>query len=143
MKMRRWLTVALLTTTWGAAVAAERHATIVYSANLNGELEPCGCAEESNLGGIRRQASKVLEWRKAQPNLFLISSGGLLVSELPSDRIKSEFILKGFAALKYDAVGVQWRDLAYGPKMLQTEPVPWVSTNAAEGDFAKVQRTRH
>ncbi len=133
----------LLTITGSATAAAERHATLVYSANLNGELEPCGCAEESNLGGIRRQASKVLEWRKTQPDLFLISSGGLLVSELPSDRIKSEYILKGFAALKYDAIGVQWRDLAYGPKMLQGEPLPWVSSNANEGDFAKVRRARH
>ena len=143
MTMMRWLTLALLTITCGAAAAAQRNATIVYSANLNGELEPCGCAEESNLGGIRRQASKILEWRKTTPNLFLISSGGLLVSELPSDRIKSEFILKGFAALKYDAVGVQWRDLGYGPKMLQTEAVPWVSSNATEGEFAKVQHARH
>ena len=141
--MMRWLTLAVLAISWGATAAAERTATLVYSANLNGELEPCGCAEESNLGGIRRQAHQILEWRKTQPNLFLVSSGGLLVSELPSDRVKSEFILKGFAALKYDAVGVQWRDLAFGPKMLQAEPVPWVSTNAQEGDFAKEQRVRH
>ena len=141
--MMRWLMLVVLVTTWSAATAAPRNATIVYSANLNGELEPCGCAEESNLGGIRRQAQQILEWRKTQPGLFLISSGGLLVSELPSDRTKSEFILKGFAALKYDAVGVQWRDLAYGPKMLQAEPLPWVSTNIQEGNFAKEQRVRH
>jgi len=133
----------LLVLTSSATAGGERTATIVYSANLNGELEPCGCAEESNLGGIRRQASKISEWRKAQPELFLISSGGLLVSELPSDHIKSEFILKGYAALKYDALGVQWRDLAFGPKMLRTDSLPWVSSNAAEGDFAKVQRVRH
>ena len=143
MTTMRWLLLLLLAMTCGAASAAERNATLVYSANLNGELEPCGCAEESNLGGIRRQASKVAEWRKVQPDLFLISSGGLLVSELPSDRIKSEFILKGFAALKYDAIGVQWRDLAYGSKMLLTEPLPWVSTNAGDGNFAKEQRVRH
>ena len=139
----RWLLVVLLAITGNATAAAPRNATLVYSANLNGELEPCGCAEESNLGGIRRQASKVLEWRKTRPDLFLISSGGLLVSELPSDQTKSEFILKGFAALKYDAVGVQWRDLAYGPKMLHSEPLPWVSSNASEGNFAKEQRARH
>lgn len=143
MTLMRCLTLVMFTLMWSAAAAAGRNATIVYSANLNGELEPCGCAEESNLGGIRRQASKILEWRKTQPGLFLISSGGLLVSELPSDRIKSEFILSGFAALKYDAVGVQWRDLAFGSKMLQTASLPWVSTNFAEGGFSKVQRVRH
>lgn len=139
----RYLMLALLTINSSAIAAAPRTATIVYSANLNGELEPCGCAEESNLGGIRRQATRVLEWRKSQPGLFLISSGGLLVSELPSDRIKSEFILKGFTALKYDAVGVQWRDLAFGPKLLLAESLPWVSSNTADDGFATEQRIRH
>jgi len=142
-KKMRWAALVLLTLTSSAMAGGERTATIVYSANLNGELEPCGCAEESNLGGIRRQATKVLEWRKIQPNLFLVSSGGLLVSELPSDRIKSEYILKGFATLKYDAVGVQWRDLAYGPDMLRTVPLPWVTTNARDDDFAKQLRVLH
>ena len=141
--MTRWITLGLLTLICGVATATERNVTLVYSANLNGELEPCGCAEESNLGGIRRQASKLAEWRTQQPNLFLISSGGLLVSELPSDRIKSEYILKGFAALKYDAIGVQWRDLAYGPEMLKTVPLPWVASNARNDDFGKQLRVLH
>ena len=59
-------------------VSASENVTIVYSGNLRGELEPCGCTSEGDLGGIRRHASAVDRLRKERPNLFLVSSGGLL-----------------------------------------------------------------
>jgi hypothetical protein len=138
-----WIALVGLLVTGNGASADARNVTLVYSANLNGELEPCGCAEESNLGGIRRQAYKVTEWRRTAPDLFLVSSGGLLVSELPSDRTKSEYILKGLAAMQYDAVGLQWRDLAFGADFLRATPLHWVSSNAAGEAVPKQQRVRH
>ncbi len=108
--------------------------TIVYSGNLDGELEPCGCSEGGNKGGIKRRVNKIDELRAADPDLVLISAGGLLVSELAQDKLKSEYILKGLATLDYDAMGVQWRDLAYGPEFLAQHTLPWVASNGvAEG----------
>ena len=52
--------------------------TIIYSSNLDGELEPCGCTLEGDLGGIKRRATLVDELRKTSPELFLISSGGYI-----------------------------------------------------------------
>jgi hypothetical protein len=125
-----------------APAGADQTITLVYFGNLNGELEPCGCAEESNLGGIRRQAHTVGELRKKVPELFLVSTGGLLTSELPSDRIKSEYIIKGYAAMNFDAIGVQARDLAFGADMLRVAPVPWVSSNAPYLKLAPEQRVK-
>ena len=88
--------------------------TLIYSGNLDGELEPCGCSEEGNLGGIKRRATILSLVRKENPQVITISAGGLLSSDGPGDRLKSEYILKGFAKLNYDAIGVQWRDLVYG-----------------------------
>jgi hypothetical protein len=110
-------------------VWAEKHMTIVYSGNLNGELEPCGCTEEGNLGGIKRRATLLKKLRRENPNLFTVSAGGLLSSDGPDDRLKSEYILKGFSYLDYDAIGVQWRDLVYGPEFVFSAKLPWVISN--------------
>ena len=108
--------------------------TIVYSGNLDGELEPCGCSAEGNFGGLKRRASLLASLRKELPGLVVISSGGLLSSDGPGDRLKSEYILKGFAKLDYDAIGLQWRDLVYGAEFSLQSALPWVASNwAGEG----------
>lgn len=103
--------------------------TLIYSGNLDGELEPCGCSEGGNKGGIKRRANMIDKLRAETPELFLISAGGLLISELPQDRLKSEYILKGLAKLNYDAIGVQWQDLAFGQDFIQKSSLPFVSSN--------------
>ncbi len=103
--------------------------TLVYSGNLDGELEPCGCSEGGNKGGIKRRAQKIDELREQDPHLFLISAGGLISSEVPQDKLKAEYILKGLEALDYDAIGVQWRDLAYGADFLKRSRLPLILSN--------------
>jgi len=108
---------------------APRQVTLVYSGNLDGELEPCGCSEFGNQGGIKRRVNKIDALRAETPDLFLVSAGGLLISDLPQDRLTSDYILRGLAALDYDAVGVQWRDLAFGAAFLQPHALPLVVSN--------------
>ena len=112
-----------------------RKFTLVYSGNLDGELEPCGCSAEGDLGGIKRQVNMVDQLRREIPDLFLISTGGLLISTTPQDRLTSEYILKGLAAFGYDAVGIQWRDLAFGKEYLSQFDLPFVVSNLSEGAF--------
>ncbi len=116
--------------------AGPRQLTLVYSGNLDGELEPCGCSEGGNKGGIKRRVNQIDRLRQQQPDLFLISAGGLLVSEMPQDKLKSEYILKGLAQLDYDAIGVQWQDLAYGTDFLRQHDLPLVASNWRGGPFA-------
>jgi len=113
--------------------------TLIYSGNLNGELEPCGCAEETDLGGIKRRASIIQSLRKKNPGIVLITTGGLLSSESTRDKLKGEYILKGIAMMKYDAIGIQWRDLAYGDSFIKTTSLPWVTSNWHDNTFAKKQ----
>jgi len=109
--------------------------TLVYSGNLDGELEPCGCSEGGNKGGIKRRVEKIDELRKVDPKLYLISAGGLITSEVPQDKIKAEYILKGLKHLDYDAIGVQWQDLAYGEKYLADSNLPFILSNANSKNF--------
>ncbi len=144
----RWscfLLCAVLLVSCVAVPDAEQpgRATLVYSGNLDGELEPCGCSEFGNQGGIKRRVKKIDELRAENPDLFLVSAGGLLISDLPQDRLTSDYILKGFAALDYDAVGVQWRDLAFGAEFLQRHDLPMVVSNWSNGAFVTERQIQH
>lgn len=117
--------------------------TLIYSGNLNGELEPCGCTKEGDLGGLRRRATMVQQLRRQHPDLFLISAGGLLAIDSAADRIKNKYILKGMRKLGYDAIGVQQRDLLFGPELLAAEQLPWVASNQADNQFKPSRRITH
>jgi len=117
--------------------------TIMYSGNLDGELEPCGCTAEGNLGGIKRRATMLDKYKASDANTIIISAGGLISSEGPNDLLKSAYILKAYAQLGYDAIGLQWKDLAYGVNFSTTEKLPWVASNWLADDFQKsVEITR-
>lgn len=117
-----------------------RQLTLVYSGNLDGELEPCGCSLEGDLGGILRRATILDQLRKENKSLVVISAGGLL-SNRPAehDKLTAEYILKGFSLLDYDAIGFQWQDLAYGKEFL-TADLPWVVSNWRDEFFSSVQK---
>lgn len=117
--------------------------TLIYSGNTDGELEPCGCSAEGNFGGILRRATIIDKLRKVDPDLFLVSSGGLIASMSPQDQLTGQYIFKGVAAMNYDAIGIQWADLSYGENFLGNDALPWVSSNWLKDSFSKQQTIRH
>lgn len=109
--------------------------TIVYSGNLDGELEPCGCTLEGDFGGLRRRATVLDNLRQRGLKPVVVSSGGLLAKDFSADRLKNEYILKGFRLLGYDAIGLQWGDLTFGIDALTGERLPWVASNWTGNQF--------
>lgn len=105
---------------------------IAYTGNLNGELEPCGCTAEGDLGGIQRRATVIEQIRTTNPDSFILSAGGLLGANEASEQIKNGFIIKGMNSINYDAIGVQWRDLIYGDEFLINSDLPWVWSNSSD-----------
>ena len=110
---------------------------IIYSSNLDGELEPCGCTIEGDLGGIQRRVTVIDQYREQSPELILISGGGLLDTYFGEAHIKNNYILKGLGLLSYDAIGVQWRDLAFGTQLLGNSNLPFVSSNYPTDNFVR------
>lgn len=108
---------------------------IAYTGNLNGELEPCGCTAEGDLGGIKRQATIIERITTANPDTFVLSAGGLFGANDISERIKNKFIIEGMERIGYDAIGIQWRDLIYGNTFLTDSQLPWVWSNAGDKPF--------
>ena len=122
-----------------AASADDAVLTVIYSGNLDGELEPCGCSDEGNLGGIKRRTTTLDRIKEKNPDAVIISAGGLIASQGINDYLKSEYILKAFSQLNYDAIGVQWADLSYGAKFAAHYQLPWVASNWLNDQFAKSQ----
>ena len=118
-------------------------ATLIYSGNLDGELEPCGCTAEGDLGGIRRRATMIQRLRGEQPDLFVVSSGGVLSGFAANGRLTNEYILKGLDVIGYDAVGLQWDDLQFGADFLKSSSLPWVASNWLDKQFSHERRVRH
>lgn len=125
--------------------AEDENITLVYTGNLDGELEPCGCSEGGNKGGLQRRAQMIDDLKAAYPSLYLVSAGGLITSEVAQDKLKSQYILKGMEKLDYDAVGVQWKDLSYGAELLKNTQLPFVISNTQEDFFHKkiIDRKNH
>src|SRR3569623_697455 len=94
--------------------AAAGHYTLVYSGNIDGELEPCGCTQEVDLGGLRRAATLVDHQRAEQPGLILFSGGGLMSGFAANGRLTIVCSIKGASMLNYDASAVLWADRSYG-----------------------------
>ncbi|WP_207062544.1 multiheme c-type cytochrome [Motiliproteus sp. SC1-56] len=113
---------------------------LVYSGNLDGELEPCGCSLDTDYGGIQRRASYLDQQREETPELVLLSSGGLFSPEMGSDQIRNRFILTGLNQLNYDAIGIQWADLGHGADFLKQVEIPFVAANWRGGEFPPAQR---
>ncbi|MCW8885187.1 MAG: multiheme c-type cytochrome [Motiliproteus sp.] len=144
MRASIYLLFSLLALTIPAHASDEL--TLVYSANLDGELEPCGCTLDTDFGGILRRATYIDQLR-AQQNKdlnepVLISAGGLFAKELGSDKIKNSFILSGLEQLNYDAIGVQWADMIHGIEFLQQSSLPLTAGNWKDTTLAHNQIIR-
>lgn len=131
--LRYFSLISLLTLFWGTVWAQELQddsfaepLILLYSGALDGELEPCGCSELGDLGGLRRRAALIADQRRDNPELLLISSGGLLSAEGVADPIKAEFLLTGMELMKYDAIGLRQRDLLYGKELIAESSLLWV-----------------
>jgi hypothetical protein len=102
------------------APAAERHLTVLYTAEVHGAVEPCGCTSDP-LGDISRLATVVAAARKQAGAVLLVDAGGLLypeggssARERPADDARAAFLAASFKTLGFGGVGLADSDLAGG-----------------------------
>ena len=102
---------------------------LVYSSDFHGELKPCGCSEEGNLGGILRRATMLAKLRKSNPNTIVVSAGDLLGDQSEQERIKTRYMLEAHRYFNLDAILPGERELAYSEMELMQYSLPWVFSN--------------
>jgi hypothetical protein len=99
--------------------------TIIYSNDVLGELELCGCDNEQ-LGGLSRKASVISSLKKDGRPVLVLDAGNLFYRERPGTTIeqreyllKSEYILDAYRQMGCDAFNVGETDLFLGTGHLQ------------------------
>jgi len=138
--MRRMLLLLLLLVPGGVGAGPNPSWQLLYSSDFHGELKPCGCSAEGDLGGILRRASKLQALRSAMPDTVTVSAGDILGETDEQGQIKNRFMLQGQAALALDAIVPGERDLAAAPNLVDDKTLPWVLTNGVAG--SKLPRFR-
>ena len=81
---------------------------IIYTGDMMGYWQPCGCHGQKG-GGLARRATAIPQFTKDSPNTVIVDSGNLSDMSAKLDVIDSVL-----AQLKYDAVGIGKADVQMG-----------------------------
>jgi hypothetical protein len=112
------------------AAAPPRHVTILYTADLAGWLEPCGCSANQR-GGLARAAAAVARVRAENPDTILLAGGDLLFGgPIDPERRTQELASARTMARALQAMGLaaSWpgeRDLAAGKAFRDSLGLPF------------------
>jgi hypothetical protein len=108
-----------------AAPAGERRFSIIYTAEVHGAVEPCGCTSDP-LGDISRFAEVVRAARRESGAVLLVDAGGLLYAEggmsskeRPAAELRAAFLGAQLEKLGLHGAGLAETDLAGGVPLLQ------------------------
>ena len=118
--------------------------TILYSNDVRGEFENCGC-DGVQLGGLSRKARLIRSAALKTADLIRLDAGNLFYQKKPATTIearefllKADFILGAYNAMGCDALNVGDGDLAMGLDALaglrSKASFPFVSSNIVTRD---------
>ncbi len=113
--------------------------TLLFTGNVNGATDPCGC-KVNQLGGVARRARMIEEIRKENPAVLLLDYGDIffkqtLVREFdrPQAVAKARLLAQACRLMKTDAILPAEKDFAAGTEFLkelaEEEKLPFVATN--------------
>ncbi len=85
------------------AAAGERVLNILYTGAIRGELEPCGCAPETQSGGLARLSGFINGEKEGLDPFILVDAGNSLAEDTPQGRLKTEALIRSFGIIGYDA----------------------------------------
>jgi 2',3'-cyclic-nucleotide 2'-phosphodiesterase (5'-nucleotidase family) len=115
---------------------------IVYTANLGGKLDTCGC-KKNPLGGLPRKMNYMQRLRSQKSHPILVDSGDMLFEDIKvHPLLREQFIFRGYQAVQgFNALGtdvyvVGERDFAAGlavlKELLSYATFPVISANLVD-----------
>ncbi|MCG8448642.1 MAG: hypothetical protein MI725_03555, partial [Pirellulales bacterium] len=116
---------------------------IVFSGEMDGYLEPCGCAGlENQLGGLKRRHTLLRQLEAQGWPLVSLDMGGMVRRAGPQAEMKYRYALKSLVDIGYGAVGFGVRELQlssdaviYALANLDPNRNPMVSANVGVAGF--------
>jgi 2',3'-cyclic-nucleotide 2'-phosphodiesterase (5'-nucleotidase family) len=128
-----------------ALLADARAASLLYSNDVLGEIEPCGCRVDP-MGGLVRRSGLLERLKKEGKGPFVQVDGGDLLFETKdfpeslekSRRLQAEALLEAYGRMGLDAFVPGEKDFALGLKTLRSllakSKVKALAANLMEGD---------
>ena len=105
---------AILTTVF-ARDRTSSHVDMLYTTNLNGALDDCGCGNET-VGGLTRIITLVNNFRDSSNNVLLVDAGDFLSSySSPGD---NRTMLRLMALAEYDVVNLGDQEFVESPQFV-------------------------
>lgn len=135
-------TVALLVGGWLSGChhdkAGSGDIVVWLSADTRGYLEPCGCRRDQ-AGGL--PARMTLVTADKNPNRLLLDAGNITNGGRSYELLKFDYLLRGMAAMGYDAVNLGKREVNLDGDTLRgkiaASNLPFVSCNALDKQSGK------
>jgi len=124
-------------------IAKETSLTLIYTSNTLGEVEPCGCPEGGDNGGLPKRSHYLKTVKAEVKNLLILDGGDALIisyfsqpSEREKARRRAEFVLRLYETLGYHALNIGDTDLGLGIEYLRNlqrnSKIPFLSANLKE-----------
>jgi hypothetical protein len=109
---------------------------LLAAGDLRGEIEPCGCSPEGQMGGLPRRLSYLAKWLgKDRQGAVLVDLGNNFPPPSPQGRLKVKLIQHLLGRFEPDAILPGPNELAYGVAALQKGLPYLVSNDEAGGTF--------
>ncbi|MBC7693611.1 MAG: hypothetical protein H7222_17735 [Methylotenera sp.] len=120
----------LCTLAWGSLLSSPllnsaHAATLVYTNDVLGEIEPCGCRSNPQ-GGMLRKSHLLEKLRQTDSSLLQLDAGDLLFDNLKlpeilqkQSEVQAGFLLKSMDLVHHDAVVPGEKDFALGVKTFE------------------------
>jgi hypothetical protein len=128
-----------------------KHLTLVYFADVAGQLEPCGCSANQR-GGLPRAAEAVARIRKENPHTYVIGGGDLLFEKEPAkddggqEKRKAQAVGEILKGMGFAASVPGERDLYLGADFARSTGIGFLETTSfgpvAFGALGKVPAGR-
>jgi 5'-nucleotidase / UDP-sugar diphosphatase len=105
--------------------------SVVYSSDVRGKLEGCGC--KHNGGGITRRSAELVKARAKDPEVVYCDAGNFMAGTPEVDNSKGAISVAVYNQLKTDVANVSERELTFGidafKKAKQDAKFAFVSAN--------------
>ena len=108
-----------------------KESLLIFSGDLRGEIKPCGCAEEGDMGGLPRRHTYFKQQKSKYSNLFYFDLGNNF--PLPSEQgdLKIKLIQSAIKKLTPEVVLVGPNEWLNGLKLLDPK-IPYLLSNQGE-----------
>jgi len=102
---------------------------LTATGDLRGEIKPCGCSPDGDMGGLLRRGSYLKQQRSQHPDLLYLDLGNNFPPPSEQGTLKVALIQKALHKLHPKAILVGPNELSYGAATLDTT-LPYLLSNA-------------